>query len=140
MPTRPDSEVSSQGRRRFLTTTAISIAAASAANAMVSAVSGARAISAQDKYTVRLPNGLAFSEFRGFEDWPTVAVSQAGDLIEVIVRQSPDGQGLLGRRSRQWQDLPGRSKMAKIHWKSKRARRHPTRRQCRTPCTTSISW
>jgi hypothetical protein len=81
-----------------LTTTAISIAAASAANAMVSAVSGARAISAQDKYTVRLPNGPAFSEFRGFEDWPTVAVSQAGDLIEVIVRQSPDGQGLLGRR------------------------------------------
>src|SRR5262245_49659631 len=32
------------------------------------------AISAQDKYTVQVPDGLAFSEFRGFEDWATVAV------------------------------------------------------------------
>lgn len=29
---------------------------------------GGRAISAQDKYTVQVPNGLAFSEFRGYED------------------------------------------------------------------------
>ena len=27
------------------------------------------AISAQDKYTVKVPGGLAFSEFRGYEDW-----------------------------------------------------------------------
>ena len=59
--------------------------AAGAAIAVVLAVLGGRAISAQDKYTVQVPNGLAFSEFRGFEDWPTVAVSQTGDLIEVIV-------------------------------------------------------
>ena len=45
---------------------------------------------AQDKYTVQVPNGLAFSEFRGFEDWTTVSVStttvpQVGNLIEVIL-------------------------------------------------------
>ena len=34
----------------------------------VLAVMGGWAIAAQDKYTVKLPNGLAFSEFRGFED------------------------------------------------------------------------
>jgi hypothetical protein len=43
------------------------------------ALSGERAVSAQDKYTVQVPNGLSFSEFRGFEDWATIAVSQAGD-------------------------------------------------------------
>ena len=32
------------------------------------AVVGGKAISAQDKYTVQVPNGLAFSEFRGYED------------------------------------------------------------------------
>jgi hypothetical protein len=53
--------------------------------AVVLAVFGGRAISAQDKYTVQVPNGLAFSEFRGYEDWQVVAVSQSGDLIEVIV-------------------------------------------------------
>ena len=34
-------------------------------------VLGGRTISAQnkDKYTVKVPNGLAFSEFRGYESW-----------------------------------------------------------------------
>ena len=35
--------------------------------ALVLAVSGGRAIPAQDKYTVKVPNGLAFSEFRGYD-------------------------------------------------------------------------
>jgi hypothetical protein len=44
------------------------------------------AISAQDKYTVEVPNGLAFSEFRGYEAWQVVSVSQgAGNLMAVIV-------------------------------------------------------
>jgi len=33
--------------------------------ALVLAFFGGRAISAQDKYTVQVPDGLAFSEFRG---------------------------------------------------------------------------
>ena len=39
------------------------------------------AISAQDKYTVQVPNGLAFSEFRGYEDWPVIAISENGGMI-----------------------------------------------------------
>ena len=27
---------------------------------------------AQDKYTLRVPNGLAFSDFRGYENWQVV--------------------------------------------------------------------
>src|SRR6516162_8991445 len=46
---------------------------------------GGRAIFAQDKYTVKVPNGLAFSEFRGFEDWPVIAISENQGLIAVIV-------------------------------------------------------
>ena len=45
------------------------------------------AISAQDKYTVQVPGGLAFSEFRGYEDWQTVAVSQDRDMHSL--RSSP---------------------------------------------------
>ncbi len=40
--------------------------------AMVTAlvsVLGASALSAQDKYTLKVPGGLAFSEFRGYEGW-----------------------------------------------------------------------
>jgi len=53
--------------------------------AAVFAALGGTAFSAQDRYTLQVPNGLAFSEFRGYEKWQVVAVSQSGDLIEVIV-------------------------------------------------------
>src|SRR6476619_5393114 len=47
-------------------------------------LSGA-AISAQDKYTLQVPNGLAFSGFRGYEDWQVISVSHSGDLLAVIL-------------------------------------------------------
>ena len=33
------------------------------------------AFAAQDKYSVKVPDGLGFSDFSGFEAWQTVAVS-----------------------------------------------------------------
>ena len=53
--------------------------------ALVLAVLGGRAISAQDKYTLQVPNGLAFSDFRGYEHWEVVAVSQTENLLKVMV-------------------------------------------------------
>ena len=43
------------------------------------------ALPAQDKYTLQVPNGLAFSDFRGYEDWKVVAASQTDDLLKVMV-------------------------------------------------------
>lgn len=40
---------------------------------------------AQDKYTLEVPNGLAFSEFRGYEGWQTVSISHNGALMAVIL-------------------------------------------------------
>ena len=53
--------------------------------AVVLAVLGGRAISAPDKYAVQVPNGLAFSEFRGYEDWQLVAISQTEDAMAAIL-------------------------------------------------------
>jgi hypothetical protein len=94
--------------------------------AVVFAVSGGRAISAQDKYSVKVPNGLAFSEFRGYEDWQVVAVSQSGDLIEVILANpvmidAYRAGGLPGNGKH----FPDGSKMAKIHWNAKRSEEAP---------------
>ncbi len=100
-------------------------AAAGAAIAVVLAVWGDRAISAQDKYTLQVPKGLALSEFRGFEDWPTVAVSQTGDLIEVILANpvmiDAYRAGVPGNK----QAFPDGSKMAKIHWNAKKSAEAP---------------
>jgi hypothetical protein len=47
--------------------------------AVALAVPGSGAISAPDKYMAQVPNGLGLSEIRGYEDWPTVAVSRCVD-------------------------------------------------------------
>ena len=46
-----------------------------AATTGVLAVMGGWAIAAQDKYIVKVPNGLAFFEFKGYEDWQAVGPS-----------------------------------------------------------------
>src|SRR5262245_46195683 len=92
----------------------------------------------QDKYTVLVPNGLAFSEFKGFEDWPTVAVSQSGDLIEVILA-NPEMIAAYRAVPAMASRFPT-APMAKIHWNAKKVRRPPIRPRCRTRSTTSISW
>ena len=47
-------------------------------------VVGSVAFAAQDRFTVKVPNGLAFSEFRGYETWQNVAVSQTKKGLKVI--------------------------------------------------------
>jgi hypothetical protein len=43
------------------------------------------AVMAQDKYTLRVPDGLAFSEFKGYETWQVVALSHSDETLNVIV-------------------------------------------------------
>src|SRR5215813_510421 len=83
------------------------------------------AISGQDKYTVQVPNGLAFSEFRGYEDWPVIAISENGGAIAVIVgnpamidayKQGVPGNG---------KPFPDGARMAKIHWVPKKQETYP---------------
>jgi Cytochrome P460 len=100
-------------------------AAAGAAIAVVLAVLGGRAVFAQDKYTVQVPNGLAFSEFRGFEDWPTVAVSQTGDLIEVILANPLMIEAYRAGAPGNGKPFPDGSKTAKIHWNAKKSAEAP---------------
>jgi len=103
----------------------VTSAAAGLAVAAVLAVFAGKAISAQDKYTVQVPNGLSFSEFRGFEDWATVAVSQSGDLIEVIVANPLMIEAYRAGVPGNGKAFPDGSKMAKIHWKAKQSAEAP---------------
>ena len=83
------------------------------------------AISAQDKYTVQVPNGLAFSEFRGYEDWSVIAISENGGKMAAILgnpamigayRDGVPGNG---------KPFPDGAKMAKIHWNPKKQEAYP---------------
>jgi hypothetical protein len=93
--------------------------------AVLLAVAGGVALAAQDKYTLQVPNGLAFSDFRGYEDWQVVSVSQTEDLLKVMVanpimidayKAGVPGNGKL---------FPDGSKIAKIEWKPKKMTESP---------------
>jgi hypothetical protein len=43
------------------------------------------AFAAQDTFTLKSPNGIAFSEFRGYDTWQDVAVSQTENGIKAIL-------------------------------------------------------
>ena len=53
--------------------------------ALVLAIFVGRAISAQDKYTVKVPGGLAFSEFRGYEGWQAISISRNERVVAMIL-------------------------------------------------------
>jgi hypothetical protein len=83
------------------------------------AVFGSMAIAAQDKYTLKLGK-LSFPDFRGYENWKDIAVSQTETLMKVIVandvmmkayRQGLPADGKL---------FPEGSKIVKIEWTFKR--------------------
>jgi hypothetical protein len=87
------------------------------------AVLGGRATSAQDtgqaKYAVRVPNGLAFSEFRGYEAWQTVSISRNDKLMAVILANPVMINAYQSGIPGNGKPFPDGSKMAKIHWNPK---------------------
>jgi hypothetical protein len=93
--------------------------------AIALAVLGARAFSAQDKYTVRVPNGLAFSDFRGYENWQVVAVSQTEDLLKVEVANPTMIEAYRAGVPGNGKPFPEGSKIAKIEWKPKKSTEAP---------------
>jgi hypothetical protein len=95
-------------------------------NAALLAVLGGSAISAQDKYTEQVPNGLAFSEFRGYEDWSAVAVSQTDGLIEVILGNPAMIDAYRAGVPGNGKPFPDGAKMAKIHWNAKKSAEAPS--------------
>jgi Cytochrome P460 len=93
--------------------------------AVVLAALAGKAISAQDKYTVQVPGGLAFSEFRGYEGWQVIAVSQTGNLIVAILGNPEIIAAYQSGVPGNGKPFPDGSKMAKIHWNQKKSAEAP---------------
>jgi hypothetical protein len=83
------------------------------------------AVSAQDKYTVKVPKGLAFSEFRGYEGWQVVSISQNGNHIAAIVANPTMIKAYMAGVPGNGKPFPDGAKMAKIHWSPKKMETFP---------------
>src|SRR4029453_8719325 len=94
-------------------------AIASAAGVLT--VLGGIALAQQDKYTLKVPGGLAFSEFRGYENWAVVATSQSANLklVAVILANPEMIEAYLAGIPDNGKPFPDGAKMAKIHWTPK---------------------
>jgi hypothetical protein len=86
---------------------------------------GGRAMSAQDKYTLKVPNGLAFSEFKGYEGWQVISISQNGELIAVILGNPAMIDAYKAGVPGNGKPFPDGAKMAKIHWNPKKNESYP---------------
>src|ERR1700676_2355380 len=86
---------------------------------------GSWAISAQDKYTVKVPNGLSFSEFRGYEAWQVVSISQDGGLMAATLANPVIIQPYLAGAPGNGKPFPDGAKLAKIHWNPKKLETFP---------------
>src|SRR5271170_3831304 len=85
-------------------------------------VSVALALAAQDKYTVSVPGGLGFAEFRGYEDWQPVgpSLTDAQNVIRMIVANPVMIKAYREGVPANGNPFPDDSKIAKIEWRPKK--------------------
>jgi hypothetical protein len=95
------------------------------------AVGAGLAISAQDKYTLQVPGGLAFSEFKGYETWEIVSVSHptggedGSETLNVIVANPAMIKAYAAGIPGNGKPFPDGAKAAKIQYTPKKSTEAP---------------
>ena len=77
-------------------------------------------MSAPDKYTVKVPGGLAFSEFRGYEAWQSISISRNEKVVAVILGNPVMINAYQAGIPANGKPVPDGAKMAKVHWLQKK--------------------
>jgi len=91
----------------------------------VLAILGAAAIYAQDKYSLKSPSGIAFSDFRGYEDWAVVSSARTDEVLKVIVANPSMINAYKAGVPSNGHAFPEGSKIVKLQWKPKRSTEAP---------------
>ena len=74
------------------------------------------ALAAQDRSKLKVPGGLAFSEFKGYEAWEAVAPSEVKDGIKLIAANKVMMQAYRAGLPANGKTFPEGSKVVKIEW------------------------
>jgi hypothetical protein len=78
-----------------------------------------------DKYTVKVPNGLSFSEFRGYESWQLVSTSGDNGVMAAILANPEMIKAYQAGFPGNGKSFPDGAKLAKIHWAPKKMEMWP---------------
>jgi len=88
-------------------------------------VLGAGAGEAQDKYSLQSPSGIAFSDFRGYENWAVVSSARTDEVLKVIVANPSMINAYKTGVPGNGQPFPDGSKIVKLQWKPKKSTEAP---------------
>jgi hypothetical protein len=73
------------------------------------------------KYDLKVPGGLAFSEFRGYEDWSIISIDHTGDLMKAILGNPLAIEAFRAGIPGNGKPFPDGAKMAKVEWHPKKS-------------------
>jgi hypothetical protein len=85
----------------------------------------AAAVYAQDKYSLKSPSGIAFADFRGYEDWAVVSSARTDDVLKVIVANPGMIKAYKAGVPGNGQSFADGSMIVKLQWKPKKSTEAP---------------
>src|ERR1700730_12960589 len=86
---------------------------------------GGVAVYAQDKYALKSPSGIAFADFKGYEDWAVVSSARTDEVLKVIVANPVMIEAYKAGIPNNGQPFPEGSKIVKLQWKPKKSTEAP---------------
>ena len=78
-----------------------------------------------DKYSLQSPGGIAFSDFRGYEDWADVSSARTDEILKVIVANPTMIKAYKAGVPGNGQSFPDGSMIVKLQWKHKKSTEAP---------------
>jgi hypothetical protein len=79
----------------------------------------------KDKYSLLSPGGIAFSDFRGYEDWSAVSSARTDEVLKVIVANQAMIKAYKAGVPGNGQYFPEGSMIVKLQWKPKKSTEAP---------------
>ncbi len=80
---------------------------------------------AQDKYSLKSPSEIAFSDFKGYEDWAVVSSARTDEVLKVIVANPAMIEAYKAGVPGNGRPFPEGSKIVKLQWKPKKSTEAP---------------
>ncbi|HEY6922952.1 MAG TPA: cytochrome P460 family protein [Steroidobacteraceae bacterium] len=93
--------------------------------AMTALVLTGAAVYAQEKYSLKSPSGIAFADFKGYEDWSVVSSARTDEVLKVIVADPIMIKAYKAGGPGNGQPFPEGSRIVKLQWKPRKSTEAP---------------
>ena len=84
-----------------------------------------KGVSAQDKYSLKSPGGITFSDFKGYEDWSVISSARTDEVLKVIVGNPAMINAYKSGIPGNGKPFPEGAKAVKLQWKPKKSTEAP---------------